>query len=96
MLPSQAEDLIKIWKQQCQERNISPLLAATGYKWSSAKKLNVAKSALEVKISQGKLDTRHELLMISSSDLIVLVRFMSRSRRGVKPYICCGKSTNKL
>lgn len=66
------------------------------FKEEKRKKLSVAKYPLEVKISQGKLDTRGDLLMISSSDLIVSARFMFRSRRGVKPHICCGKSTNKL
>lgn len=42
----------------------------------------------------GKLDTRHKPLMISTSNLIVSVRFMSRSKRTVKPHICGGKSTN--
>lgn len=89
MLPSKAEDLVKMWKQRRQEGDISPLPAATGYKCaSSEEKLSAAESPSEMNISLGKFDTLGDLLMISSSDLIVSVRLMSRSRRGVKPHIC--------
>lgn len=56
----------------------------------------MAESALEVKISQGKLYTRGDLLTICGSNLIVSPRFMSHSKRGLKAHIFCGKLTNKL